>query len=366
MKVGRGQWAAGHPEGTRRRETASGFIHPSAKAGNKLPAPKRLSGFTLIELLVTIAIISILAGITLGAIRYARHAAAEAKTKATIAKLNDLVMRRYESYRTRRVPITIPQSIQQSTTYPRQAALLRYCALLDLMRMEMPERTYDIINGPLGLGQLTNPWTARPAFSQMFYQKYTQNNPKMNYVAAKYLYMWISMTYPEAMEQFDQNEIADLDRDGWPVFIDGWGNPIMFLRWAPGFLPSIDPKTNCDTEVQTGDAINDHDPFDSRRICPSNYRLIPLIYSPGPDQAGHDPKNDKKYGIMATSQNPDGTEYNAYYGVDPSVNTIDDLNPYAKLPTVYGDILVGSPSKNPSDPAVNRLDNIHNHRIEQQ
>jgi hypothetical protein len=200
----------------------------------------------------------------------------------------------------------------------------------------------------------------------MFYQKYTQNNPKMNYVAAKYLYMWISMTYPEAMEQFDQNEIADLDRDGWPVFIDGWGNPIMFLRWAPGFLPSIDPKTNCDTEVQTGDAINDHDPFDSRRICPSNYRLIPLIYSPGPDQAGHDPKNDKKYGIMATSQNPDGTEYNAYYGVDPSVNTIDDLNPYAKLPTVYGDILVGSPSKNPSDPAVNRLDNIHNHRIEQQ
>ena len=47
--------------------------------------------------------------------------------------------------------------------------------------------------------------------------------------------MWISMTYPEAMSQFGENEIADLDGDGWPVFVDGWGNPIMFLRWAPGF-----------------------------------------------------------------------------------------------------------------------------------
>ena len=47
--------------------------------------------------------------------------------------------------------------------------------------------------------------------------------------------MWISMTYPEAMSQFGENEIKDLDGDHWPVFIDGWGNPIMFLRWAPGF-----------------------------------------------------------------------------------------------------------------------------------
>ena len=66
-----------------------------------------IQAFTLIELLVTITIISILAGISLGAIRYARQSAAEAKTKATIAKLNALVMQRYESYMTRRVPITI-------------------------------------------------------------------------------------------------------------------------------------------------------------------------------------------------------------------------------------------------------------------
>ncbi len=329
------------------------------------------SAFTLIELLVTITIISILAGMSLGALHYARQSAAEDKTKATIAKLNALVMQRYESYLTRRVPIdfsalTVTISGVQQKVPPKQIALLRYCAILDLMRMEMPERTYDIVNDPLKIkkpdistGTLQF-WTARPALSQMFYQKYTQHNPTLNYVAAKYLYMWISMTYPEAMSQFGENEIADIDGDGWPVFVDGWGMPIMFLRWAPGFIPS----NNCDTDIQTGDQINDHDPFDTQRIFNiSNqyYRLIPLLFSGGPDQAGH----EKKYGIMVTAQ-IGGVEYQTYYGVNPSVNTLGDLNPYAKVSTDYGDILVGSPSNSPSDPAVNRLDNITNHRIEQQ
>ena len=204
------------------------------------------SAFTLIELLVTITIISILAGISLGALHYARQSAAEGKTKATIAKLNALVMQRYESYMTRRVPIdfsalTMPISGVTQKIPPKQVALLRYCAFLDLMRMEMPERTYDILNGPLQIKEpdlttgILQPWTARPALSQMYLQKYNNSAPVDNCRPAKYLYMWISMTYPEAMSQFGENEIKDLDGDHWPIFIDGWGNPIMFLRLGTGF-----------------------------------------------------------------------------------------------------------------------------------
>ena len=348
----------------------------------------RHSGFTLIELLVTITIISILAGISLGAIRYARVAAAVGKTKATIAKLNALVMERYESYMTRRVPITIPPSIQLSPTYPRQAALYRYCALLDLMRMEMPERTYDITMGPLGLGTATNPWTVRPALSQMYVQKYNNKTPVDNCRAAKYLYMWVSMTYPEAMSQFGEDEIADIDGDGWPVFVDGWGKPILFLRWAPGFCSGVglnpnpfnpsnptQPRTDL-SDIQTGDPLNDHNPFDSRRIFPGNYtypgypsyyRLIPLIYSAGPDQAGHilsnDPaKNDAKFGIA--SEFFSSTQY---YNIDfskASTQTLDNLNPY----WANNGILLGSVNQptDPHDPGVNHFDNIHNHHIEQQ
>jgi prepilin-type N-terminal cleavage/methylation domain-containing protein len=387
--VDSGQWAVGGG----RRETASGSLHPSSfilhpsyNQGSGFstrhsPLATRHSylGFTLIELLVTIAIISILAGISLGAVRYARHAAAEAKTKATIAKLNALVMQRYESYITRRVPI------DTTGMNPRNAAKFRYLALLDLMRMEMPERTYDIYNGPLN-GPSGLPWTARPALNQMYLQKYNNSQsqnppgPVDNYRAAKYLYMWISMTYPEAMEQFDQNEIADLDGDGWPVFVDGWGMPIMFLRWAPGFSSGVglnpnpfntsnpsQPRVDL-SEIQTGDPINDHDPFDSRRIFPgnfsypgypSNYRLIPLIYSGGPDQSAH----DKKYGITSEFY---GSKkyYNIDFSTIPSSDPLDNLNPYE--PNASGKLIGSETDPTDPDPGVNHFDNIHNHRIEQQ
>ncbi|MGA2799146.1 MAG: type II secretion system protein [Thermoguttaceae bacterium] len=333
--------------------------HPSSLIPHPSFLSIRHSAFTLIELLATITIISILAAISLGALHYARQSTAEGKTKATIAKLNALVMQRYESYATRRVPIDLSSLIASKTITVKQAAQYRYLALLDLMRMEMPERTYDISNGPLGIFQPTNPWTARPALSQMYLQKYNNSAPVDNCCPAKYLYMWISMAYPEAMSQFGENEIKDLDGDHWPVFVDGWGNPIMFLRWAPGFLPP-------DSEIQSGDPVNDHDPFDSRRTCPANYRLIPLVYSAGPDQAGHDVNNDPKFGIIRGGMinNKDITNY---YSVDPTINTLDELNPYFKIPTANGDKLIGSVTDTTDpDPGKNHFDNIHNHRIEQQ
>ena len=89
--------------------------------------------------------------------------------------------------------------------------------------------------------------------------------------------MIVSMGSPEAMEQFSQSEIGDTDHNGYPEFLDGWGRPIFFLRWAPGFCsrrlschPGPDRQSN-----------TDHDPFDPRRVDQNAYHLIPLIYSDG-------------------------------------------------------------------------------------
>ncbi len=55
--------------------------------------------------MVTVAIIGILASTMLFALFGAQETARESKTRFLISKLNSVIMPKYESYRTRRVPL---------------------------------------------------------------------------------------------------------------------------------------------------------------------------------------------------------------------------------------------------------------------
>jgi hypothetical protein len=90
----------------------------------------------------------------------------------------------------------------------------------------------------------------------------------------------------DAIESFRPDEVGDKDDDGAKEFHDGWGNPIAFIRWAPGF--SSDPGgPRSYSPVQIADPVRKPDPCDvaTPRNDPSAFELIPLIYSPGPDEA---------------------------------------------------------------------------------
>ena len=200
-------------------------------------------GFTLVEMLVVMTIIGVLAGMLQGALVLARGTAREMATKATIAKLNNVILRQYESYRTRRVGCMLPPAIdalsrndpirlafENNWRQPRNAAQRRLDAIRDLMRMEMPDAMTDVTNDPVAFG-----WGSVP--EPALHLLYATNPPTVDHDAAQCLYKIVSMGNPEAMEQFRQSEIGMVD--GRPVFVDGWGRPIMFLRWAPGFTSPI-------------------------------------------------------------------------------------------------------------------------------
>jgi len=118
----------------------------------------RRRGFTLIELLVTVTVMAILVATVLGGMRMANESARTARTRSTIAKINEVVMEQYESYHNRRVPKDLrayAQSLAGSgTVKPEHYARAKLNALKDLMRMEMPDRWSDVTNGPLVLSSV--------------------------------------------------------------------------------------------------------------------------------------------------------------------------------------------------------------------
>ncbi len=322
-------------------------------------------GFTLVELMITVVIIGILALLGLTAMQSAQNSSREATTKATIAKLHNIVMEKYESYRTRRVPIRLepcPATHPDGTPYTQdekrkwfiENQWKRLNAIRDLMRMELPDAKSDIFNGPITFtkhdsdARIEFPsWNLpEPALHKLF----ASNPPSGKYDGAQCLYMIVARGNPEAMEQFRQNEIGTTP-DGKPCFIDGWGNPIMFLRWAPGYSKFNSDGTTNDSgmsEIQTGlpnDVIlpdgtkkqGDHDPFDTQKVDGFAFHLIPLIYS------------------SAGRKNTDGTPE---YGIDLATGWNNGVGyVYAGNPYECMDLGQSMPSKGGKG-------NITNHLIE--
>ena len=260
--------------------------------------------FTLIELLVVVVVIGILASLVMGAVQVARETARAAKTRATIAKLHNVIMGMYESYHTRRVPINT------TGMNPSVAAAVRLYALRDLMRMEMPDQWGDLTTGPWQ-GSIPSPalWNCYAArYSSAKHNNGSASGPNTNNEPAKCLYMIVAYGC-RARNQFNENEIQVDPDDQFPMFVDGWGNPIYFIRQAPGFIYSdiqqvvalqqgsqyvINNDSNLAAQAHQPTAqqasLNDHDPFDPMQIDtangasggPSGWRLIPLIFSFGP------------------------------------------------------------------------------------
>ncbi|MFH1266445.1 MAG: type II secretion system protein, partial [Planctomycetota bacterium] len=391
-------------------------------SANRRPPGGRRGGFTLVELLVTVTIIAILATLVFGAVQVARDQARETKTKALIAKIHRAVMDRHESYRTRRVPVRtagVPPYFSSppwpSLPPPLAArAIVRLQTLREIMRLEMPDRWADLAPDPAVVGP--NPQVAAvdpmsgneildvngspsyrfpvPALAQAYRRRYDQavarmkssttypDDPSPNpavgswqerrnrYSSAECLYMIVTMGGgADVRDQFQDSEIGDADGDFLPEFHDGWGNPILFLRWAPAVTESdVQATAYVSSYADLAEllalmlpvALADHDPFDSRNVQEYAYRLVPFVYSAGPDgiyDINFEPDYRCRYEDPASQLRGLG---DPFFYMDGGSRKEND----AGIPV---DSLVNESVTAPdagNNGSLDHYDNIHNHRTE--
>jgi prepilin-type N-terminal cleavage/methylation domain-containing protein len=380
--------------------------------------PKSRPGVTLIELLVVILIISILAALVLGVAAVAGETARQAQTKHTVERMHTLLMEFYDSFKNRRVKLRatdatgagIEQQISKLSNPASQRQALaeaRLYATRELVLIEVPDRWCDVVLDDVGTANTgdddpvppANPVTkalapvylsARTELSNAYLRRYaglvgrintatgvanTAGDIKRNQ-GAECLYMIITMACGdgEARSLFKDSEIGDTDGDGAPEFLDGWGHPISFLRWVPGFDSQIQLNQNAidqllkgsaaDKATATANIAKDHDPLDVYRRDPNAFRLVPLIYSPG---------RDESYGLVSDPgeliwRGRNSPPQLLTIGNNPNAKsqyiTFPILDPYqlrGTPPAYIGtDIHIADPANFPDATAT---DNIHNHML---
>jgi prepilin-type N-terminal cleavage/methylation domain-containing protein len=355
------------------------------------------SGFTLVELLVTLSIIGILATAMLGVASVAGDTAREAKTRHTISRLHTLLMEQVNSYKTRRVPLK--PEIRNRVNNPdlvasqyrgRVLANARLFALRELMLMELPDRWSDVVLSQVNDTLLNDirssnsehPYdpiylTDRPGLSEVYWRRFehiarannklTENlNTRaqiLSHQGAECLYLVITLATAdgEARSLFGESSIGDVDGDGAPEFLDGWGHPISFLRSAPGF--ESDVQLNIHVPDWQNKVAGDHDPFDMYRVDKYAFRTMPLIFSAGPDGTyGIYPKymdNPADYNPADTDQVGVIWPYH-YFAVTPFLGR-PSLNPF-ELAVEFAGRNRNAPGTSFND-ASYATDNIHNHLI---
>jgi prepilin-type N-terminal cleavage/methylation domain-containing protein len=272
-------------------------------------------GFTLVELLVSISIITLLASMILVALSGVQEVSRRDRTRAQVARIDALVTEKWESYRNRRIAISpqllYGQGAAQSMNRRAQLEVARVNEMRQLMRMEMPDRRSDLLVGNT-LASMNPPpalWLAyrrkiqsllaiktpaiasldirddnSPAYSP--FEAAVERAWTIQNQSSECLYLILSQMVDRdasALEFFRDQEIADTDNDGIPEILDGWGNQIMFVRWAPGLHWLLEAKgVGLAGGMQDGEAP---DPFDLTGAFPGSpsFALYPLVASAGGD-----------------------------------------------------------------------------------
>lgn len=244
------------------------------------------SGFTLIELLTVITIIGMLGAISITTVRGAIQSAKETQTRTSVAKIDNVITGIYEKYQYRKLDV-------QGVDF-RVRAYNRVIKMRDLLRCDLPctleevnTNSFHNTSGTMLCTPLQEVYRTEIANAVKRTDGVTDASAFTN-INAELLYLVVTNADPEARALFSDREVDDVDGNGLMEFVDGWGNPICWMRWAPGLVYS-DRQPPC-YEGKNYVSPEDADPFDPLSSIEdidgpeySGWFLVPYVFSAGPD-----------------------------------------------------------------------------------
>ena len=215
--------------------------------------PRNRAAFTLVEMLAVIAILVLIAGMSLFALWGANEEAKADRTRSIIRKVDVLIDQQWDSYSTRRVAIApgLESALNShingvSTLRAQRRAFARVAAIRELQRMELPERKTDIENGRTVLANNPALWLNYRRRCMRQLGETVPNSGIINfanwtpqYQGSECLYLIMASLSDgdrNGLDFFKPTEIGDLDNDNMPEVLDAWRRPIDFIRWPAGYL----------------------------------------------------------------------------------------------------------------------------------
>jgi prepilin-type N-terminal cleavage/methylation domain-containing protein len=249
----------------------------------------RNKAFTLVELMVVIVIISIVASLSLAGLGVARQRSKRDVTRATIFKIDSVIQPMYEGFFTRTVPSPVATSLGRLMTYemPDQWQDVRTRAEVSTL---VSSTTKYLVTGPVNRFATAIYQTAqRNGLTDD--QARTQLGTTNSSAECLYLCAVRSGFEPDALENFRPAEVADRDGDGAKEFVDAAGQPIYFMRWAPGYSDpagrggQLSYAQSPPSTILTG----------SDAVFGTLPAMVPLIYSCGVDGSLEGPSGTTDY-----------------------------------------------------------------------
>lgn len=302
-------------------------------------------------------ILSVMASMIVTAVKGVTLSARESRTKHIIAAIDSVLLEKYQSYKYRAFAVEIPDTFNPANlgataglteigfeVLATEAARVRLQMVRDMQRMEMPDRLSDISSAPMLIRGAANPVlrdgttsvirdtrsenTERRMFKVSWFDdaatfitggdnvpsklaSYRDRIPTgFNFTAAnsvqnqgaECLYFIMATSFvggSPAIDVIPQTNIGDTDGDGLQEILDGWGQPLGFIRWPVGYFDpeqSVDTTLPDDFDLFRSDFSYYVDPATSTVAIPTDvnaspaanaapWSMRPLVFSLGADGA---------------------------------------------------------------------------------